>query len=413
MSELWRDPDLDEMIRDLNRTSAGQPPVEGSEEEGELVHTLQEPPEDSLAWQPPSQASADALAALVDAASLQGASDLLLVPGAAPTVRVHGRIVPMAEPTLDGEDVWELVAPVLRRRDRRRLEESGSVDVATRLLGTSPLRVRINVHRQQGRPAAAVRILPTRVPSLEDLGLPPAVGEMVDVGRGLILVCGPTGSGKSSTLAALVDRINRARACHIVTLEDPIEFAHAHRAGVVEQVEVGTDAPSFATALRAALRQDPDVLLVGEMRDLETMSTALTAAETGHLVLASLHTNDAVQTVHRIVDVFPAGQQEQVRHQLSLALTAIVCQQLIPRADGSGRVVAVEVLSATDAARNHIRRGATEQLYNEMLPGQRLGMVCMEVSLARLVRAGVISKTEALIRTHRPGELERALGGSS
>ena len=403
MSELWRDPELDEMIRNLNRET-GEP--DDRVDHDEAPWRLDSP------WrQDEPRASAERLAVLVAAAAEQLASDLLLVPGVPPTARVHGRLTPIAAELLDGDDVWELVRPVLRRRDRQQLEAQGSVDVGTSLAASAAeLRVRINVHRQQQRTAASVRILPSRVPSLDELGLPVAVGELADVGRGLILVCGPTGSGKSSTLAAMVDRINRSRPCHIVTLEDPVEFSHGHRSAIVEQVEVGTDVPSFPAGLRAALRQDPDVLLIGEMRDLETVGTALTAAETGHLILATLHTNDAVQTVHRVVDVFPAGQQAQVRHQLSLALTAIVCQQLVPRSDGDGRVVAVEILGATDAVRNHIRRNAIEQLYNEMLPGQRRGMVRMEDSLARLVQSGTIAKSEALLRTHRSDELERALG---
>jgi twitching motility protein PilT len=250
-----------------------------------------------------------------------------------------------------------------------------------------------------------MRVLPRKIPALSELGLPESLYELTKSSRGLVIVTGATGSGKTTTLAALVDRINRTERRHVVTIEDPVEYEHAHGTSIVEQIEVGVDAPSFSAALVAALRQDPDVLLVGEMRDLETTRTALTAAETGHIVLTTLHTNDVPQTVNRILDIFPPEQQGQVRHQLSLALTAIVCQQLVPRKDAAGRVVATEILIANDAIRNHIRRGSFHQLHSELTLGRRLGMMTMEDSLAALVRNGSISEAEARLRASHPEDL--------
>jgi twitching motility protein PilT len=256
-----------------------------------------------------------------------------------------------------------------------------------------------------------VRALPRRIPSLAELGLPAGLAELMSASKGLILVCGPTGSGKTTTLAAMLDDLNRSAVRHVITIEDPIEYQHPNRRCIFEQVEVGRDSPSFAAALRSALRRDPDVILVGEMRDLETMATALTAAETGHLILATLHTSDVSQAVHRVVDVFPAAQQTQIRHQLALSLHAILCQQLVPRADGRGRVPAVELLIATYAVRNTIRTGTIERLPNELLAGRGLGMRSLELSLAELVGDGVISADEARTRAVRPDELVRLLGG--
>ena len=249
-------------------------------------------------------------------------------------------------------------------------------------------------------------------PSFTSLRLPPSLAELAKVNRGLVLITGPTGSGKTSTLAAIVAEINRTRACHVVTIEDPVEIEHRHVRSAVEHVEVGRDTPSFADGLRAALRQDPDVILVGEMRDLETVSTALTAAETGHLILSSLHTNDAAQSVHRIVDVFPASQQEQIRQQLALSVHAIASQHLLPRADGHGRVPAVELLLATPAVRHHIRSGQLQKLYTEITLGKRIGMIGLEESLAALVREGLVSRDEAEARSGRPEELRSLLGAA-
>lgn len=345
----------------------------------------------------------------------RGASDLLLVPGAPPVLRVGGRLEAVPSEPVDASEVRRMFAPHLGVRAEQSLEINGAADLSLRLdtgvRGTvGRLRLRVNLQRQRGELAAAIRVLPSSVPRLEDLGLPPELARLVTVPRGLVLVCGPTGAGKSTTLAALVGVVNRTAFRHVITIEDPIEFEHANRQAVIEQVEVGRDTPDFATALRAALRRDPDVLLVGEMRDLETMATAVTAAETGHLILSTLHTADVAQAVHRIVDAFPAAQQPQVRHQLALSLHAIVCQQLVPRLDGRGMVPALEILIATHAVRNHIRRGANERLYNELLSGRALGMRSMEDSLAELVAGSVIDPDEARARTVRSAELERLLG---
>src|SRR5205814_10050264 len=267
----------------------------------------------------------------------------------------------------------------------------------------------VNIHRQRGTVAVAIRALPTAVPTIAELKLPPILGELVKPSRGLVLVCGPTGAGKTTTLAAMIGTINRTDPRHIITIEDPIEYEHRNVQSVIEQIEVGRDPPSFASALRAALRQDPDVIFVGEMRDLETVATALTAAETGHLILSTLHTSDVAQAIHRIVDVFPPGQQTQIRQQLSLSLNAIVVQQLIPRSDGAGRCVAVEVLLASQAVRNHIRHEKLQNLISEITLGKRQGMISLEDSLARLVRQGLISVEDARIRTSRPDELESQL----
>jgi twitching motility protein PilT len=241
--------------------------------------------------------------------------------------------------------------------------------------------------------------------------LPSALASLLESSHGLVLVCGPTGAGKSSTMAALVGELNRRRACHIVTIEDPVEFAHLNQRSLIEHVEVGRDAPSFAAALRAALRQDPDVLLIGEMRDLETIATALTAAETGHLVLATLHTHDVAQAVHRVVDVFPAGQQGQIRQQLALSLRAILCQQLVPRTDGRGRLPATELLLANYPVRNHIRLDRQARLHQEIQLGKRQGMWSMEDSLADLAQRGLVSVEEAKMRAAHPEELSSLLAG--
>jgi twitching motility protein PilT len=265
---------------------------------------------------------------------------------------------------------------------------------------------------QRGAVSAALRVIPSEIKSLEALGMPAVVKDMSSLPRGMVLVTGPTGSGKSTTLAAVIDQINTTREDHILTIEDPIEFLHSHKQCLVNQRELGSDATSFADGLRAALREDPDVILVGEMRDLETISTALTAAETGHLVLATLHTQDAPQTVDRIIDVFPPHQQQHVRVMLSVALQGIVAQQLLPTADGSGRVPAVEILVPTPAVRNLIREGKTHQIYSAIQTGAEHGMQTMDAALADLVRAGRITREVAQRRASAPAELARLLGGA-
>jgi twitching motility protein PilT len=323
----------------------------------------------------------------------RNATDLLLVPGAPPTMRIHGTLVPLGGEVLGPDEAASFLLSSLSAERRRRFNEGGAVDLT---IGIPSLgRFRINLHRTRLGTAAALRLLPRNIPSMTELGLPESLEELTRHSRGLILVTGPTGCGKSTTLAALLNTINRHEKKHIVTIEDPVEYEHVHRESVVEQIEVGSDAISFAEALRAALRQDPDVILVGEMRDLETIRTVLTAAETGHLVLTTVHTNDAAQTVHRIVDVFPADQQPQIRQQLSMALSAIIYQQLLPKKNKNGRVVACEILVANDAVRHHIRKGQLHHLHSEMTLGKKMGMTTLEDSLAQLVKRSLISEEEA------------------
>ncbi|MFL6193135.1 MAG: type IV pilus twitching motility protein PilT [Thermoanaerobaculia bacterium] len=411
MSDHLRDPDLDQLVRDLNRQQAS---ARAAGEAGLAFEPDSESftSDASAPLRLPSQAvvaEGEGLNRLLAALPRQGASDLLLVAGMPPIFRINGRLVRMDDiGRIEGEEIGRMFQPHLGPRERRDLEERGSTDFTLSIgrggaegIGTA-WRFRVNVHRQRGEPAAAVRALPTEIPTLASLNLPPLLGELVKPSRGLILVCGPTGSGKSSTLAALVGEINRTRTSHVITIEDPVEYEHRSIRSVVEHVEVGRDTRTFDEALRASLRQDPDVILVGEMRDLETVATALTAAETGHLVLSTLHTNDAQQAVHRIVDVFPPAQQAQIRHQLALALHAIVVQQLVPRADGRGRVPAIELLLANYAVRNHIRGDQLQKLYNEITLGKRQGMISMEESLAQLVQNAVIDIEEGRMRASHP-----------
>ena len=325
----------------------------------------------------------------------RGASDLHLTVEAPPVLRVHGELVDLPGPRLRPETIRDLLAPILDERARERLAREGQADFAYSLPGIG--RFRANVYQQRGSLAAAFRLIPTSVPDLDGLGLPPSVAGFCDLAQGLVLVTGPTGSGKSTTLAAMIDRINRTRRLHIVTLEDPIEYLHRHRLSLVNQREVGLDVVSFAAGLRAALREDPDVIMVGEMRDLETIATALTAAETGHLVLATLHTPNAPQAVDRIIDVFPAEQQNQVRVQLAGVLEGIVAQRLVPAADGRGRYVVAEVLMGTPAVRNLIREGKTAQLAAVMETSRQHGMVTMRESAGQLLARGLVTR-EALAR---------------
>ncbi|MCG0278421.1 MAG: type IV pilus twitching motility protein PilT [Thermanaeromonas sp.] len=318
----------------------------------------------------------------------KGASDVHLTVGLPPVFRRIGRLEPQKQwPVLTGAVSEALAKQILGPRWEE-FENRKELDLAYSLPGIG--RFRVNVFYQRGSVGAAIRLVNTVVPTLEELGLPPVVGELADHAHGLVLVTGPTGSGKSTTLAAMIDRINERRSCHIITLEDPIEYLHQHKKSIVNQREIGSDSPSFASALRAALRQDPDVILVGEMRDLETMATAITAAETGHLVLTTLHTSSAVQSIDRIIDVFPPHQQPQIRIQLAETLVGVITQQLLPRADGQGRVVAAEILVATPAVRNLIREGKTHQIISVMQTGGRFGMQTMEMALRNLAARGII-----------------------
>ena len=329
------------------------------------------------------------------------ASDLHVTPGSEPVVRIRGRIERLDEFEKLSPDVTrELVYRILSTLQQKTLETKRSVDLAYSLPGVA--RFRVNAFFQRQTIGAAFRMIPSEIKSLSELGLPGQLSDLAAKPRGLVLVTGPTGSGKSTTLAAMIDLINRTRSEHILTIEDPIEFLHWHRNCVVNQREIGGDATTFADALRAALRQDPDVILVGEMRDLETISTALTAAETGHLVFATLHTQSAPQTIDRVIDVFPAEQQAQVRVQLSGTLQGVVTQTLVPTADGRGRVAALEILIPDDAVRNLIRQGKIEQIYSGMQTGTERGMQTMEQSLANLVLRHMISRDEALARSSHP-----------
>jgi twitching motility protein PilT len=402
MAKLIRDPQLEQLVRELND-------VEPATDEERAA---------SPAWPSATVAEGNPLEKLLIDMAQRGASDLLIVAGVPPVLRVGGRLARTADAPLSSDDIQSLLGTLITARLREKIDAEGAADFSLRLAGPASdddrraWRFRVNVHRQRGTWAASVRALPTEVPTLAQLRLPPALAELVKPTRGLVLVCGPTGSGKSTTLAALVGEVNRAEARHVITIEDPIEYEHRNAKSIIEQVEVGRDAPSFAAALRASLRQDPDVILVGEMRDLETVATALTAAETGHLILSTLHTSDAAQAIHRIVDVFPPAQQTQIKQQLALSLNAIVVQQLIPRADNQGRAVAVEVLLANQAVRNHIRNERLQNLATEITLGKRQGMISFEDSLAKLVADGLITIEDARARSSRPDELESVLRGA-
>jgi len=338
------------------------------------------------------------------------ASDLHLTAGSAPMMRIRGRLIAVeGYPTLTPSDTREIVYSILSGSQRQKFENNWQIDFAYQIPGQA--RFRVNAYFQRTAVGAAFRLIPFEVVPLEALGLPPVVAEFANKPRGLVLVTGPTGSGKSTTLASLIDVINSTREEHIMTIEDPIEFLHQHKKCIVNQRELGSDATSFGDALKAALRQDPDVILVGEMRDLETISTAITAAETGHLVFATLHTQDTAQTVDRIIDVFPSGQQGQIRAQLSVALQGIMTQTLLPTADGSGRCVAAEVLVPTSAVRNLIRESKSHQIYSVLQTGGSFGMQTMDAALASLVRAGKVTRQVAESRAHSAEELRRLLAG--
>ena len=337
-----------------------------------------------------------------------GASDLHLTAGSPPMVRKRGQLQALDYPPLTPQVTRETIYSFLTNDQRKKLENELQVDLSYSIPGRA--RFRVNAYFQRASLSAAFRLIPTEMPRFESLGLPATIRDFTKKPRGFVLVTGPTGSGKSTTLASMLDLINRERHEHIMTVEDPIEFLHRHQSCIVNQRELGADAQSFALALKAALRQDPDVILVGEMRDLDTISTALTAAETGHLVFATLHTQDAAQTIDRVVDVFPPTQQHQVRMQLSVTLQGIVTQQLLPTADGRGRTVACEVLVPTPAVRNLIREGKTHQIYSALQTGGAHGMQTMDAALAQLVRERKITRELAEARSSTPQELRRLMG---
>ena len=337
----------------------------------------------------------------------QGGSDLLLTGGSAPRLRVDGRLRPIegARP-MTGAEVDEIVLSLLDESQIKNFEENLDVDFS--FSWEDKARLRASAFTQRGLTALAVRMIPTDIPSFEQLGLPPVAEWVATLPRGLVLLTGPTGSGKSTTLASILNRINETRSVHILTIEDPIEYVHNHKVAAVTQREVGLDSPSFERALRSALREDPDVMLLGEMRDPESIQVALTMAETGHLVFATLHTNDAAQAVDRIIDVFPDWRQDQVRVQLAASLGAIIAQRLLPRI-GGGRVAAFEVLVANHPVRNLIREGKSNQLLNVMATSLGEGMQPLEVSLATLITQGVITHEDALEVSVHPKDLDRTL----
>jgi twitching motility protein PilT len=396
VTKLVRDPQLEQLVQELNRSEAATQP---------------EPlPDAESLWPASFVAAENPIEPLLVEMAQRNANDLLLMAGTKPIFRISGRLAAAEHEALNADDVQSLLKLFMTRPIRERVSEEGAADFSVRL-ANPPMRFRVNIHRQRGTLAAAIRALPSTIPTLPELNLPATLAELVKPTRGLVLVCGPTGAGKSTTLAALVGEINRNESRHVITIEDPIEYEHRNQHSVIEQIEIGRDAPSFASALRSALRQAPDVILVGEMRDLETVSTALTAAETGHLILSTLHTSDAAQAIHRIIDVFPPAQQTQIKQQLALTLNAIVVQQLVPRSDAAGRCVAVEVLLATNAVRNHIRNEKLQNLISEITLGKRQGMISIEDSLANLVRQKLITVEDARIRSSRPDELESLLRG--
>src|SRR5262245_4039768 len=341
---------------------------------------------------------------LIDAVWQAGGTDLLLTVGMPPQMRVHGSLQPVpGHPPLGSRQTEGLLAELLTEPQAASVNVRHEYDFSVSWRDVA--RVRGNAFSQRGFSAVALRIVPRRIPTLDELGVPPVVRSFAGMHQGLVLVTGPTGSGKSTTLASLIDKVNAERACHIITIEDPIEYVHDHKRAMVSQREVGLDTLSFPDALRSSLREDPDVLLVGEMRDLESIRFALSIAETGHLVFASLHTNDTSQALARIIDVFPGDQQAQVRTQLAAALTGIVYQRLLPRV-GGGLVAAFEVMVANTAVRNLIKEGKSHQLRNSLVTGQREGMVTLEQSLNTLIAAGSITFEDAVARSLYPRDIQ-------
>ncbi|MCE1246003.1 MAG: type IV pilus twitching motility protein PilT [Firmicutes bacterium] len=337
----------------------------------------------------------------------RGASDLHLKTGSAPMIRVDGELTPASYEIMTPDTVRRMIESILSDEQKAKFVADKELDLAYSIPGLS--RFRVNVYLQRGTWGSAIRVIPSRPFTVDELKLPPISKDLAMKPRGLVLVTGPTGSGKSTTLAAMINHINENRRCHIVTVEDPIEFLHKDKNSVVSQREVGQDTHTFSMALRHVLRQDPDVILIGEMRDLETTSIAITAAETGHFVLATLHTNSAPATVDRVIDIFPPHQQQQIRMQLSVTLEGILCQTLIPKAKGSGRVMAMEIMPVTPAIRNIIREGKTHQIPNAIQAGGQMGMVSLDMSLRNLYLQGLITYEDALSKASSPDEFNRLI----
>lgn len=344
---------------------------------------------------------------LFDLVQKEQASDLLISAGAPPILRIHGQLYRSRTDVLTPEQTKKLIYDFLTKEQRAHFEKHRELDFS--LAVGRRHRFRVNVYLQKQAVTAALRPIPDKVPQLAELGLPDVVTELSEATQGLVLVTGPTGHGKTTTQAAIIHQINTDRACHIITIEDPIEYVHVHKRSIVDQREVGGDTDSFPTALKYVLRQDPDVILIGEMRDLETIQAALTAAETGHLVLGTLHTNDAIQTVDRIIDVFPGGEQQQIRFQLSMTLLAIISQRLLPRADEPGRVMACEMLRNNTAIANLIREGKTHQIYSVVETSTREGMITLDRSLKKLYEEGVIKYEDAIAHMRNPKALSEAV----
>jgi twitching motility protein PilT len=342
----------------------------------------------------------------------KGASDLHITCGSPPQLRIDGHLIPLKTPPLSREDTQQLCYSFLTESQKHKFEESNELDLSFGVKGMS--RFRANLFMQRGAVSATFRVIPMKIHTFEELGLPNTIGDMTNKTKGLILVTGPTGSGKSTTLAAMVDKINSEKHYHILTIEDPIEYLHPHKNSIVNQREIGSDTVDFKTALKYVLRQDPDVVLVGEMRDLETVEAALTISETGHLCMATLHTNGAVQAIHRIIDLFPPHQQGQIRAQLSFTLEAVVAQQLIMRSSGVGRVLACEVMIPTPAIRNLMREDKIHQIYSQMQVGQtRFGMQTMNQSLLGLYQRGEITLEDALAHSNDVDEMRTMIAGGN
>ncbi len=342
---------------------------------------------------------------ILEEAKAAGASDVHITVGIPPKIRVNGKLITLTQYNrLLPADTLEMLLNIMTETQRARFEERGEYDMSFSIPDLG--RYRVNAYKQRGSVALAFRLVGTKVPAPEELGVPASVIDLYQRKRGLILVTGPTGSGKSTTLAAIIDKINNCRDAHVITLEDPIEYLHQHKMAMVNQREIGLDSENYANALRAALREDPDVILVGEMRDFETISVAITAAETGHLVLSTLHTIGAASTVDRVIDVFPPHQQQQIRVQFSNVLEAVISQQLIPTIDGRGRVAAFEVMHANHAVRNLIREGKSHQLTSVMQTNRKLGMMTMDEAIQQLYYAGRISREMAVQFAQDPDNME-------